>query len=71
MKDDAQLQQDVIAELSWEPSVNAAQIGVSAKDAIITLAAHVDSWAERESASHSTWGTPGVRNVDDRIRVSF
>ena len=29
MKTDTQLQQDVIAELKWEPSVNVAQIGVS------------------------------------------
>ena len=38
MKTDAQLQQDVIAELKWEPSVNAAQIGVEVKDGIVTLA---------------------------------
>ena len=45
MKTDTQLQQDVIAELKWEPSVNAAQIGVEVKDGIVTLAGHVSSYA--------------------------
>ena len=34
MKTDIQLQQDVIAELKWEPSVNAAQIGVEAAELV-------------------------------------
>ncbi len=37
MKTDKQLKQDVIAELGWEPSVNAAQIGVEVKDGVVTL----------------------------------
>jgi hypothetical protein len=32
MKTDAQLKQDVNAELKWEPSVHAAEIGVEVKD---------------------------------------
>ena len=42
MKTDAQLQQDVMAELKWEPTLSAAQIGVSAKDGVITLTGEVD-----------------------------
>jgi hypothetical protein len=30
-KSDAQLQQDVLQELKYEPSINAAEIGVTAK----------------------------------------
>ena len=41
MKTDTQVQQDVIAELKWEPSINAAQIGVEVKDGIVTLHGHV------------------------------
>ena len=32
MSDDKQLKQAVLDELKWEPSVNAAQIGVTTKD---------------------------------------
>ena len=38
MKTDSQLQQDVLAELRWEPSVNAAHIGAEVSDGIVTLA---------------------------------
>jgi osmotically-inducible protein OsmY len=41
MKTDLELKKDVIAELTWEPSVNAATIGVEVKDGIVTLAGHV------------------------------
>ncbi|MFZ2990306.1 MAG: OsmY domain-containing protein, partial [Ideonella sp.] len=32
MKTDTQLQQDVMAELKWEPAVHATQIGVEVKN---------------------------------------
>ena len=50
MKTDKQIQQDVIAELKWEPSVNEAHIGVEVKDGIVTLAGHVASFAEKWNA---------------------
>ena len=40
-KSDSQLQKDVLAELSDEPSVRASDIGVEVKDGIVTLAGHV------------------------------
>jgi osmotically-inducible protein OsmY len=63
MKTDTQLQQDVIAELKWEPSVNAAQIGVEVKDGIVTLAGHVNSYAEKwnaERAAQRVWGVKAL-----------
>ena len=36
-KSDVQLQQHVLAELKWEPLINAAEIGVEVKDGIVTL----------------------------------
>jgi osmotically-inducible protein OsmY len=42
-KSDAQLQQDVLQELKYEPSINAAEIGVSAKDGIVGLTGNVQS----------------------------
>ncbi len=36
MKTDAQLQQDVMAELTWEPSVNAAEIAVEVKNGTVS-----------------------------------
>jgi hypothetical protein len=50
MKSDAQLQQDVLAELKWEASVNAADIGVEVKEGVVTLAGHVSNYAEKWGA---------------------
>lgn len=44
MKDDKQLQHDVIAELRWEPAVASSHIGVAAKSGLVTLSGHVDNF---------------------------
>jgi len=48
MKTDSQLQQDVMAEIKWEPLLCAAEIGVSAKEGVITLSGTVDCYARSQ-----------------------
>ena len=61
MKSDMVLQEDVLEELKWQPNVNAAHIGVSVKEGVVTLTGHVPSYAERTplkrqpSASTVSW----------------
>ena len=50
MKIDTQLQRDVLEELKWEPSVRDAEIGVAAKDGVITLSGAVQSFADKYAA---------------------
>ena len=45
-KTNTQLQQDVLQELKFEPSVDASDIGVTAKDAIVSLTGNVKNYAE-------------------------
>ena len=47
---DKQLQQAVIDELAWEPSVTSEHIGVTAREGIITLSGHVPSYWEKRAA---------------------
>jgi len=61
MKSDTQLQQDVLAELKWEPSVNATDIGVEVKDGIVTLAGHVSSYSEKWGAERAAQRVSGVK----------
>jgi osmotically-inducible protein OsmY len=61
MKSDSQLKTDVSEELKWEPSVNALQIGVEVKDGIVTLAGHVDSYAEKWNAERAAQRVSGVK----------
>jgi osmotically-inducible protein OsmY len=60
MKTDKQLQHDVIAELSWEPSVNAAHIGVEVSNGVVTLAGHVTNYAEKLNAERAVRRVAGV-----------
>jgi len=71
MKTDTQVQQDVLAELNWQPSVNAAKIGVEVKDGIVTLAGHVDSYAEKWDAERASQRVAGVRALATEIDVAL
>ena len=71
MKTDNQLQQDVLAELRWEPSVNAAQIGTEVTNGIVTLAGHVASYSEKWDAERAAQRVAGVRGVAVQIDVTL
>jgi osmotically-inducible protein OsmY len=71
MKTDAQLQKDVTAELGWEPSINAAQIGVEVKDGIVTLAGHVSCYAEKWDAERAAQRVAGVKALTVEIEVKL
>ena len=71
MKTDNQLQQDVIAELKWEPAVHAARIGVEVKDGVVTLAGQVDSYLEKWNAECAAQRVAGVKatTIDLHVRI--
>ena len=71
MKTDSQLQQDVIAELKWEPSVEATTIGVEVKDGIVTLAGHVGSYIQKRAAERAAQRVSGVRGVAMEIDIAL
>lgn len=66
-----QMQLDVLAELKWEPAVNAAQIGVEVKDSVVTLAGHVSSYAEKWDAERAAQRVSGVKALAIEIDVSL
>jgi osmotically-inducible protein OsmY len=61
MKTDQQLQQAVIDELTWDPSVHASQIGVIVKDGVVTLDGEVSSFAEKWGAERAAQRVTGVQ----------
>jgi len=69
MKSDAELQRDVMNELTWEPSINAENIGVAAKDGVVTLNGSVDSFAEKWAAERATKRVAGVKAFAENIEV--
>ena len=71
VKTDAQVQQDVIAELKWEPSVNATDIGVEVKGGVVTLAGHVDSFAAKWNAERAAQRVSGVQALAVEMDVKL
>jgi osmotically-inducible protein OsmY len=69
MSSDSQLQQSILAELAWEPSVTAAHIGVAANAGVVTLTGHVASFAEKQAAETAVRRVRGVKAVVEEIEV--
>ena len=70
-KSNTQLQQDVLQELKYEPSVNPSEIGVTAKDGIVGLTGNVKSYAEKYAAVHAAERVAGVKAVTDELKVDL
>ena len=70
-KTDNKLQRDVQDEFKWEPSLNAAHIGVAAEDGVITLTGHVDNYDDKRTAKRATKHILGVRAVANDLTVKL
>ena len=71
MKTDTQLQSDVMAELKWDPSFNAAEIGVEVKNGVVTLSGHVDKYAEKWAAEKAAQKVTGVKALAVELNVTL
>jgi osmotically-inducible protein OsmY len=69
MKTDTELKNDVEAELLWDPSLDAAHVGVAVKDGVVTLSGHLDSYAEKHAAERAAQRVRGVRAVAVEVDV--
>ena len=69
MSDDKHLKQAVLDELKWEPSVNESHIGVTAKDGVITLMGHVETYSEKAAAEKAARRVNDVKAVAEEIEV--
>jgi osmotically-inducible protein OsmY len=69
MPDDLTLQAMVMAELEWEPSLDAAHIGVTANHGVVTLNGYVDSYLAKSAAERAAAGVQGVKAIAEEIEV--
>jgi osmotically-inducible protein OsmY len=69
MKTDLELKKDISAELAYEPSINAADIGVLVKQGGVLLNGSVSSYAAKLAAAHAAKRVAGVKGVADEIAV--
>jgi osmotically-inducible protein OsmY len=65
------VQSDIEAALKRTALADAQKIHVKVRGSDVTLSGKVQSWAERETATTSAWGTPGVRSVIDEMTLEY
>jgi osmotically-inducible protein OsmY len=68
---DEQIQQDVLAELKYEPRVSPNEIGVVVKNGVVTLTGWVDSYTKRWAAEEAAHRVRGVKAVANDIEVKL
>jgi osmotically-inducible protein OsmY len=61
--DDGLIKRDVEDELEWEPSVNAAEIGVAVSSGLVTLTGRVTSLPEKWAAERAAARVGGVADA--------
>src|SRR5580658_8145526 len=71
MPRDTHMQLSVIAELDWEPSINAAHIGVAVDNGVVTLTGQVESYAQKHAAEVAARRVKGVLAVAQEIEVQL
>lgn len=71
MTQDRQLQEAVLAEFEWEPSVTAAHIGVIAKNGVVTLTGHVSNYMQKRAAEKAAARVKGVKGVVEELKVNL
>jgi len=71
MKSNADLQRDVQDAIKWEPLLSAAEIGVIAKEGVITLTGQVDSYWKKTEAEEAARSVAGVKAVVEKIEIKF
>jgi osmotically-inducible protein OsmY len=68
---DEEIRDDVLAELKWDPQVQANDIGVAVKDGVVTLTGWVDTYLKKWRAEEDAQRVAGVKAVANDIEVKL
>jgi osmotically-inducible protein OsmY len=71
MTKNVELQKKVQRAIQWEPTVSVAEIGVTAKDGVVTLSGLVDSYYKKIAAERAAKKVKGVKAIAEDIAVEF
>ena len=66
---DEQIQKDVLDELKYDPRLEPNEIGVAAKNGVVTLTGWVDSYTKRWAAEEAAHRVRGVKAVANDVEV--
>ena len=66
---DMQIREDVLAELDWDPEIDAPGVGVAVEGGVVTLTGWVTSLATKRAIGRAVQRVEGVRAVANDISV--
>ena len=71
MTTDLRLRELVLLQLEWDSQVDAATIGVAARNGVVTLSGSIDSYAGKLAAERAAKRARGVRAVANTLQVTL
>ncbi len=71
MTTDLRLRELVLQQLEWDSQVEAATIGVAARNGVVTLSGSIDSYAGKLAAERAAKRARGVRSVANTRQVTL
>lgn len=71
MKTDAEIKNDVLDELAWQPNIDENQIGVIVENGVVTLSGVVNNYSKKLAAEKAAKNIEGVKAVALDIEVKY
>ena len=69
--DDSQIRSRVLAELDWDPSIDASDVGVAVKDGVVTLTGSIPSYWQEKEVERVVKRVAGVRAVAEELTIKL
>jgi len=69
--DDSEIRRKVLAELDWDPRIDASAVGVAVKDGVVTLIGSIGSYLQKSEAERVVKRVAGVRAVAEDLAIKL
>jgi osmotically-inducible protein OsmY len=69
--DDSEIRRKVLAELDWDPSVDASAIGVAVKDGVVTLTGSIANYWQKKEVERVVKRVSGVKAVAEELTIKL
>jgi osmotically-inducible protein OsmY len=69
--DDSEIRRKVIAELDWDPSIDASGVGVAVKDGVVTLNGSIASYWQKKEVERVVKRVIGVKAVAEELTIKL
>ncbi len=69
--DDSEIRRKVLAELDWDPSIDASAVGVAVKDGVVTLTGSIANYWQKKEVERVVKHVIGVKAVAEDLTIKL